>query len=500
MKAGAHIRFVEQFCRQSKGRWAGRPLELMDWQRHLLMRAFGWKHADGTRRFRTVHVEVPKKQGKSTLTSALALDLAIADGEPAAEVYLNAVDRQQADIVFEECCRMVEASPDLSRRLKTSRHHGTIVDPRTYSKIAKNSADVPSKDGVSASGTIFDEVHRFKNRDMWDVFRFAGASRTQPVTIAITTAGQEGDGLWWELRKHSEDVENGVIADIGHLGLVCRAAETDDLDDPAVWHRANPALGTTMSLEDFRRDYELAKVKGGADWANFLRLRLGIVMRSEGQWIALSNWDACAEPWGQPDRYTPMYVGLDLSSKDDLTAMVALAGDFESGFTVHSRFWLPEDNIASLEARHGAPYRSWCQEGLIDLTPGAVIDQAFIENEIVGIAGHYNVKKVYSDPYNAERLAVDLREKHGLPVEFLAQGWRNLSDATKTVQELVLGPAPARGTQGPPMERRQRGGEDGCQRESPAGQGEEPDEDRRRLRAGQRGQGRDRQRPRAERV
>ena len=139
--------FIERFCKQSKGKWGGKPIELIDWERDLVMRMFGWRRVDGTRRFRSVYVEIPKKNGKSTLVSALVIYLQLDDDEGAPEVYLNAVDREQANIVFEEACRMVEASPGLSKRLRISRYHGTITDPAKYGKIQKNSADAPSKDG-----------------------------------------------------------------------------------------------------------------------------------------------------------------------------------------------------------------------------------------------------------------------------------------------------------------------------------------------------------------
>src|SRR4051794_12028673 len=109
-------RFVEEFCRLSKGRWAGEPLRLIDWQRQFVMRLFGWRRPDGRRRFRRAYVEIPKKNGKSSLLSALGLDLLLADGEGAPEIYLNACDRDQASIIFDESARMLEASPSLRKR------------------------------------------------------------------------------------------------------------------------------------------------------------------------------------------------------------------------------------------------------------------------------------------------------------------------------------------------------------------------------------------------
>lgn len=441
--AGARVcEFVERFCLQSKGRWGGQPIVLLEWQRDLLMRLFGWKRADGFRRFRSCYVEIPKKNGKSTLASALTLYLAIADGEKAPEVYLNAVDREQAGIVFEEACRMVDSSPDLSRRLAVSRYHGTIVDPKGYGKIQRNSADAPSKDGVNASGMIFDEIHRFKNRGVWDIMRHAGISREQPLRFGITTAGEEAEGVWHEEREFSEKVNSGAIESTTHLGVVYRAMTeadeggADDMDDPATWRKANPSMGHTMSEEDFASEYAEAKAKGGVEWANFLRLRLGIIMRAEGKFVDLAAWDRCAAaPIPNPD--DPCWMGLDLSSNDDLTALVILTRDPDGVYDVQCRFWLPEDRIVDLERRHGLPYRMWAQEGLIDLIPGPVIDYGVVEQVVLELANGCNLTSILVDPWNAYDLTLRLLNTHGLPVVKIRQIYSHLTDATKRLGDLV---------------------------------------------------------------
>ncbi len=435
-KGNRPIRFIEKFCRQSKGRWAGKPLKLLDWQRSFNMRLFGWRAPNGLRRFRTVYLEVAKKNGKSTMISAIVLYLDLADNEGAPEVYLNAVDREQASIVFDETARMVERSPFFSARLEVTKSKKRIIDPIGHGKIQANSADAPSKDGVNASASIFDELHRFKNRALWDVFEYAGASREQPLKIVITTAGEEEEGPWFEQREYSEKVNEGVIPDITHLGVIYRALPADDLDDPATWRKANPSLGVTINEEEFKRD--LAKASNNpAELGNFLRLRLNIVARSEGKFIELSDWDAC-DGWNEPEADASCYLGLDLSDRNDLTALIGIRGDFERGFDVACRFWLPRENIAKLERQHQVPYRMWADQGYIELTDGNTIDYAFVQQQILEIAAQRNLIKLMTDPYNAKKLAEDLLNLHGLPVEYVRQGYLSLSDPTKTLHELIM--------------------------------------------------------------
>lgn len=430
------IEFIETFCRQSKGRWAGLPLQLLEWQKDFLMRLFGWRKADGSRRFRRFYLEVAKKNGKSTMLSALILYLLIASTEGAPEVYINASDREQASIIYDEAARMVRASPELSARLEVIDSKKRILDPANNGKLVANSAEVAQKDGANASVVIFDELHRQKTREMWDIFEYAGASRQEPLTGSITTAGESCDGVWFEQREYSEKVNAGIIPDITHLGVVYRALEGDDLDDPETWRKANPSLGVTLREDDFAR--ELLEAKSvPTKLANFKRLRLNIVTRGATAYIAIETWDLCNAHVAIPSR-APVWMGADLSSIDDLTAHATIAGDPEAGFDVRMKFWLPEEGIAELERRHQVPYRTWAEEGFITLTPGNVVDYSFIRAEVVALADEYDVKALLFDQYNAAKLALELRDQDGLPVQFLRQGFVSLNAPTKELLRLAL--------------------------------------------------------------
>lgn len=444
--AGAFVcSFIERFCRQSKGRWAGQPLELLPWQRDFLMRLFGWRKADGSRRFRRAYLEVAKKNGKSTLVSGLSLFLLLADGresdatgpEGAPEVYINACDRDQASIVFDEAARMVRRSPGLSQRLDIKETVKRIVEPKGGGKLVANSSEVPSKDGVNASGIIFDELHRQPNRELWEVMEYAGAARLQPLTVSITTAGEEEEGVWFDQRLYSEKVADGIIPDTSHLGVVYRALDADDIDDPATWRKANPSLGVTISEDDFRRELEEAK-QSPAKLANFRRLRLNIISREAGKFIDPADWDACNAP---PDPFDPaaeFYAGLDLSTVNDLTALSVLVPKGSGSFDVHCRFWLPEDNIARLEHQHGQPYRQWARMGLIELTPGNNVDYGFIRRAIQQFDKGRGIRLLAYDPWKAHGLIQDLVENDGIPALEVRQGPASLSSPTQDLLRLAL--------------------------------------------------------------
>jgi phage terminase large subunit-like protein len=433
----AVIEFIEAFCHQFEGRWAGQPLILLEWQRDFIMRLFGWRSPSGLRRYRTAYLEVAKKNGKSTLTAALALYFLLADGEAGAQVHLNAYDRDQTDAVYKPAAQMVRHSPELESRLQVLDSRKRIVDHASAGLIRANSADVPSKDGANASAVIFDELHRQKTREMWNIFEYAGAAREQPIKLSITTAGEDETGVWHLQRDYSEQVNDGRNPDITHLGVVYRALPEDNIDDPATWRKANPSMGETIQEDNFGRELEKAKLDP-EELANFMRLRLNIVVRSERKFFAPGVWERCNDsPEPLDDR--PCWMGLDLSKVNDLTALAVLYGDDIDGYNVLARFWLPEDNIVELERENGVPYRMWAEQGWITLTPGNVVDYAWIRKEVIKLSTQGQLRKLLADPYAGTDLLSKLRDEDGLPVEDIRQGFLSLSPPTKELQRMVLG-------------------------------------------------------------
>jgi phage terminase large subunit-like protein len=231
----------------------------MPWQKDFLRKLFGWLKPDGTRRYTRVYLEVGKKNGKSTLLSALVPYLLLAD-EMGPKVFINALTQKQAKIIFDEASAMIRSSPELLTRLKPLQSINRIVCDRRNGFCQANSQEAPSQDGVSASVTIFDELHRQKDRSLWNMFEYAGSGREQPIHISITTAGEDELGIWFEQRQYAERVNDGSIDDTSFLGVVYRVdPEKDDLEDPAVWKKANPSLNVIINEETFRNEYEKAR-------------------------------------------------------------------------------------------------------------------------------------------------------------------------------------------------------------------------------------------------
>lgn len=433
------IGFIETFCRQSKGAWGGKPLKLLEWQRDFIMRLYGWRRPDGTRRYRTFYVEIPKKNGKSTLLAGLALYHLLGDGEAGAEVYCCAYDLSQARIIFDEAAKMVASSPALRQRLQTIATAKRIVHERSASKFQALSADVPSKDGVSASFTIFDELHRQRTPAMWDIFEFAGAARDQPLMGAITTAGYDRQSICYRQHTYTKKVNAGLILDTAHLGIIYGAEQGDDWTDPEVWIKANPSMGATLKLEDFER--EVAKAKESPEKLNnFLRLRLNIWTNAAERFLSRDGWDECGKVPVDPEalKGATCFGGLDLSSTTDVTALVLIFPSPEGGYEVVCRFWVPEEGAARREERDRVPYLAWEREGWVRFTPGNVIDYDFIRADINDLAADYDLRRLFADPYNATQLGLQL-QSDGIPIEWIRQGFLSLSPPTKELERLVIG-------------------------------------------------------------
>ena len=441
-------KFFERFLVHIKGEWADQPLTLEKWQAQILRELFGWIRPDGLRRYRTAYIEVPRKNGKSTICAGIALYLLFADGEPGAEIYSAAADREQAAIVFDMAKQMVEHSPKLSSRCQI--YQRSIVVPSTGSSYKVLSADVPTKHGLNPHAIIFDELHVQPNRYLWDVLNTGTAARRQPLTIAITTAGYDRHSIGYEQHDYAEKVRDGIIPDESFLPIIYAAGKEDDFKDPRTWKKANPNYGISVKPEYLaavaKRTAELP-----AEENTFRRLHLNQWTEQSVRWMPMNVWDECASSRPQnrvewealeetfEDRVC--FGGLDLSNKLDLTALVLGFPIYEnheiSAIDFLCRFWVPEEGARKRGERDRVPYPLWIQQGLINAPEGEVVDYAFIRRQIQWDAERFRIKEIAFDPWNATQLATEL-EGDGIEMVELRQGFQSLTEPTKKLMELAL--------------------------------------------------------------
>lgn len=433
------IDFYPQFLRHSKGEWARKPMELAPWQKFITGSVHGWKRADGTRRFRVVYEEIPRKNGKSTQAAGVGIDMLVCDDEPGAEIYATATKKEQARIVFDEAKRMVASSPALSAEL--ARFKSNISVDGTASKFEPLSSDEKTLDGLNPHCVLIDELHKHKTRALLDVMDTAVGARRQPLIWIITTAGDDSpESVYAQENDYATKVLEGTLDDDDVFAFIATIDKDDKWDDPVAWAKANPNLGISVKLDDLERQARKAAKSPSAQSA-FKRLRLNIRTSAADRAIDMGVWAKNGgERFGLADmKGRKCWGGLDLSSKVDISARTLLFEPDEPGgrMRVLARFWMPLDTLEQRAEKDRVPFRKWVDDGYIDVTPGNVIDHNLIEEAVLGDTEDFDLQSMAYDPWNATQLAASLLEK-GVPMVEFIQGLRSYSEPTKDLLALLI--------------------------------------------------------------
>ena len=433
------VMFIESLC-HTKGTWAGKPFELIDWQEQIIRDLFGVLKPNGYRQFNTAYIEIPKKQGKSELAAAVALLLLCGDGEERAEVYGCAADRNQAKIVFDVAVDMVRFCPALSKRVKILESQKKITYLPTNSSYQVLSADVANKHGFNTHGVIFDELHTQPNRKLFDVMlQGSGDARMQPLYFLITTAGNDTNSICYEVHQKAIDIAEGRKVDPTFYSVIYGAAEDEDWTDPKVWKKANPSLGITVGIDKVKAACESAQQNPGEENA-FRQLRLNQWVKQSVRWMPMDKWDACAFPVSEDDLEGRIcYGGLDLSSTTDITAFVLVFPplDEEDKYYVLPYFWIPEETLDLRVRRDHVPYDLWERQGTLMTTEGNVVHYGYIEKFIEQLGERFNIREIAFDRWGAVQMVQNL-EGMGFTVVPFGQGFKDMSPPTKELMKLVL--------------------------------------------------------------
>jgi phage terminase large subunit-like protein len=452
-KAELAIRFFERRLTHTKGKFARKPFTLPPWQRKIVGEVFGTVDHKGKRLYTKVYIEVPKKNGKTELAAGFADYLLLVDQEPGAEIYSVASTRDQASLCFRTAAQMVRQNDQLMEMVDIHRSSKTLNlkdDPECFYKAI--SADADTGDGINPHAAVYDELHRQKTRDLWDVIEFGMDTREQPLLIAITTAGVFGESpICQELHDYARNVINGTFKDPHFYAVIYSLDPEEDwtfegqpekrkngkLIAPATgWYKANPALGDFLPVARIREACERAK-KIPSSQSSFRRFRLNQWVNQESIWIPNHEWKACGEPFDAASLVgEECYAGLDLSTNLDVTAFVKVFGK-DDNVLVLADFWLPEEDLVERCRRDMVPYDVWAKQGLVHLTPGSVIDYDYIESVIKEQSEIYQISELAYDRWNASAIVTHLMD-HGLTMVPIAQSFPALSTPTKELERRIM--------------------------------------------------------------
>lgn len=419
----------------------GQPFQLLDWQYQVLWDVYGAIKDDGYRQYRYAYLEVPKKNGKTSLIAAIALYHLVCDG-PGGQIYCCAADRGQAELVYKAALGMIEQEPELEGVLKVLDSRKEIKNKLTGTTLKVLSAEAYTKHGINPTVTIFDELHAQPNRDLWDVMTFgAGAARKEPIWWVITTAGDDPDrkSIGWETHEYAQKVSTGELEDPHWYVKIYSAPEDADIFDEKTWHQANPSLGHTISIESVRQEALAARNSEAAERLfRWLRLNQWVSLKRIG-WQPLTLWDQTTGKWSIAELVgKKCYPGLDLSSTTDITGAVYLFPPQEGipDWRFIQDAWIPEDNMKERVKRDHVPYDRWVDQKFLHATPGNVIDYDFVEARLLAANQQYNIATLGTDPWNSRMLTQRLM-REGVEVVEIAQTMAQMSPAMKTIERLM---------------------------------------------------------------
>lgn len=395
------IKFFKEL-KHVRGEYANSSFTLLPWQLFLIANIFGW-YKDGNRLIRKVFVSVARKNGKSSLAAGLALKLLLADNEVGPQVMCVATSREQARIVFQEAALMLQKSRVLNRlcevfktEIRCSGNNGVFW---------ASSADCSSLWGYSLSGAIVDELHAHKTRGIWEATITSMVSRKKPLLVVISTSGQDEARLFSDLREYTEGVVNGVVEDDSFFGLDYYL-ESDNWKDSGLWQQANPSLGHTLRIDD------LENIRKICSESVFRRYHLNQTIANEQAWIPLDVWRKgnISSPPEVTNR--PCYVGVDLASTTDLSAVV-LVFPFDNGeyYVDYKAFTC---RYAVTNSPRSKLYQRFVELGELEVAGEDVINENAISNFLLDCYERYNILGVYFDPSMSSGIIQRLAE-NGIP-------------------------------------------------------------------------------------
>jgi phage terminase large subunit-like protein len=440
-KAAERVLDVVQHFPHIHGHWAKQQMKitLEGWQCFIVMNVFGWKAtATDARRFRVAYIEVPRKNAKSTLTSALGLYLLACDGEQGGHIVSAANTREQAKLVFTDAQWMARKEPGYCARFGVEVLAHNIVQMETASKFEALSAEHSNLDGLNIHAALVDELHAHPTRGLWDVLATAIGSRIQPLIWAITTAGLNRASVCYDQHNYVLDILQRRVEDDAYFGIIYTRDDGDDPWDEETWRKANPNYGVSVRPEGMILDSKRA-MQMPSEQASFFTKHLNVWVNASMSWLPAGAWEKCGDESLDLEDFAGQqcYVGIDLAERNDIAALVVAFPPTEGRdwWATFGFYYLPEDTVNRSENSH---FQGWETAGRLTSTPGNVTDFDYIIGNLGDLCSRFDVREIALDPYHAGPLVVNVA-KAGIrkPIE-VRQTAPNMHPAMVELEGLVL--------------------------------------------------------------
>jgi len=434
-KAEVRIKFIERVCTHVKGELAGQKFLLEDWQKEFISELYGTLNDDGTRQYRTAYVQIPRKNGKSNLSAALALAELFVGAEKGAEIYCCASSRDQAKIVFDVCRQMIKNSSILMRSCQVFQNSIVLKDSNSFLKAV--AAEAGLLHGANASMVVYDELHTAKNRELWDVMATSMGARRQPLMMTITTAGMfDPNSICYELYSYGKKVRDQIIDDDTFLPLIYEAQPDDDIQDEETWRKANPNYEISITKQYFKKMAKEAKLLPSSEIA-FRQLHLNQWVSSLTGWITDAEWmDSAGEVDIEQLKGRPCFGGLDLAQVEDVCALVLVFPYDDGSLKVLPFFFVSESAVERRRNQTGGSYDNFVSRGELIVTDGNSTDYDVIKNKILECAEVFDIQSIAYDRWNSNALINQLSDA-GIQTDPFGQGFISMTAPIKNAEIMI---------------------------------------------------------------
>ena len=421
------IHFIERYCKQSKGKWGGKPLKLELFQKAFIQALFGFVDKDtGLRKYKKGLFFVARKNGKSTMDSGIANYMLTKDGEMGAEIYSVATQREQAKVVWEESKKMIKKSPALAKRIRCL--IGGIYYDATDSFFRALASDSNSLDGLNAHLVIADEVHAWKDKNLLDVMYDSMSAREQPLLLETSTMGTVRQNVFDNEYDYSSQVIDGTINDETLLAIIYELDDEKEWLNEESWFKANPALGIIKSIKDLREKVERAK-NNPTELVNLLCKDFNIRQNSVNSWLTFDELNNEKKYKEFKDCYC--IAGVDLSSTTDLTC-ATLLGVQNGEIKIKQMYWIPTNSLEKKVIDDKIPYDKWLKAGWLRLSGDSKIDYRDVTSWFLEQVHDFELRPLFVgyDSWNAQYWCDEMKG-YGFNMVEVRQGAKTMSTPMK---------------------------------------------------------------------
>lgn len=431
-----------RWLKHPKSKLAGKGFQLDTWLERIVRRIYGPRHPDGSRIVKTVVLLLPRGNRKTSIAAALALLHTIGpERVPHGEAIFAAADRKQASIAFKEALGIVQARSQISGAVKVYDAHNSakkIVYAKERVTLEVISGDAGTQHGRTPNFVLADELHVWPNFYLWEALQSGLDKSDNTLMVVATTAGRGQENVAWEQIEDARKVARGEVDDPSILPILFEADRDADWRDEALWYATNPGLSHGYpSLEGFRRAAAKAE-RSMRERQSFRQLKLNIWLdQSTDPFIDMDVYDRCAGDV-EPGENEPCWIGVDMSTTTDLTAVVAAFKDKDGIIEVLPHFFLPAEHLRDRADRDGVPYPEYAEQKLLTATDGNVIDYSAVLAHIRELCATYDVREIAFDPAYAQPVMGPLSDE-GLPVLTMRQGWVTQSPALNELERNIVG-------------------------------------------------------------